>query len=482
MNTKIGRSVFLNTLAVSLTILIFSAVLTRWYLQRGFFDYVAEQEAQAIGRTVAELADIFERDGNWDALRENPRRWFEVFERADGPWRSAPPRPNRLGDGPRDRRPRDGRRRPPGGGQPPPHDGLGAGHVSLLDKDGVIVIEAVRQTNEVRQVPVLLNGETIAYLDIYARKTLSNPSDLAFVNQQERVILISALAALLLAAIVSAFFARRITRPIASLVGSANALAKGALETRSVVNRADELGELSASFNHMASRLEKSRDARRRWVADIAHELRTPLAVLRGEIDAVEDGVRTFNDKMRESLQAEILRLSNLVDDLHQLSVYDEGSIQVTLSTFDLSATLVASLETANPRFEDLGLTIEREIPSGLKVRGDKGRLQRVFSNLLENALRYTDSPGRLVVTAQRSEGDVLIEFEDSAPGVTSDSLDHLFERLYRADQSRSREFGGSGLGLSICKAIVESHDGTIHAEHGRLGGLKVSVRLPASE
>lgn len=470
MKTRIGRRVFASTVLVSLLVIAVSAATTRWSFKNGFIEYVASQEAESTRLAVAELTEIYERDGHWDALRDNPRRWFEVLERGA-----------RGRDSRRDGRPPRGGPpgRPPSGGTHPPTQSLDAGRVSLRGADKSLIIEAPLANDHGRTVPVLLDGETVAYLDIYARETLTDPADRAFARKQEVAILASALAALLIAAIVSLPLARRITQPVQSLVEGADAVTAGKLDTRIEVVNDDELGALAVSFNRLARTLEKNRDSRQRWVADIAHELRTPLAVLRGELDAIEDGVREFNDVTRHSLQAETQRLTKLIDDLHALSVYDDGTPDYHPQPLDIGELLQATLVDAHARLEDRGLSLLTDLAPGLLVDGDASRLEQLVTNLIENSIRYTDAPGQLSVRSHASDDTVHIAFADSAPGVPKRALEHVFDRLFRADQSRSRDFGGSGLGLSICKAIVESHGGSIRAIDSELGGLSVLIELP---
>jgi two-component system sensor histidine kinase BaeS len=220
--------------------------------------------------------------------------------------------------------------------------------------------------------------------------------------------------------------------------------------------------------------------SRQRWVADIAHELRTPLAILRGELDAIEDGVRTFDPATRKSLQAEVARLTKLVGDLHDLSVYDEGVMNCQSERVDIGALLGAVLENAENRLRDAGIELTRQLPKDtVEVLADATRLEQLFANLLKNTERYTDSPGSLRVMCSVDSDMVDLQFADSAPGVPDRSLGQLFDRLFRVNASRSRDTGGAGLGLSICEAIVDAHGGTIQAMNSDAGGLLIRVRLP---
>jgi two-component system sensor histidine kinase BaeS len=328
-----------------------------------------------------------------------------------------------------------------------------------------------------------MNGQAVGYVTIAPRRQLSNPADQNFAREQERSIYLIAAVALIFAALISAILARQLTRPIRALASGARSITAGHYDTRIPVAHGDELGDLAGDFNQLAETLEKSRLSRQRWVADIAHELRTPLAILRGELDAIEDGVRAFDTTTRKSLQAEVARLTKLVGDLHDLSVYDEGGLNYQSERVDIGALLSAVLENAENRLRDAGIELTRQLPKEIiEVLADTTRLEQLFTNLFENTLRYTDSPGSLHVICSVDSDMVELQFADSAPGVPDRSLGQVFDRLFRVSTSRSRDTGGSGLGLSICKAIVDAHGGTIQAMNSDAGGMLIRVRLPLAD
>lgn len=218
---------------------------------------------------------------------------------------------------------------------------------------------------------------------------------------------------------------------------------------------------------------------RRDFMADISHELRTPLAVLRGELEAIQDGVRQFTPESVASLQAEVGTLTKLVNDLHQLSMSDEGALAYQKTSLDLIPLLEVASGAFRERFASRGLTIQLSLPDSMTVFGDRDRLMQLFNNLLENSLRYTDSGDGLHISAEQRERMVLLTFADSAPGVSDDQLQRLFERFYRTEGSRNRASGGSGLGLAICVNIVQAHNGLIRAAHSPFGGVSITVELP---
>jgi two-component system sensor histidine kinase BaeS len=230
----------------------------------------------------------------------------------------------------------------------------------------------------------------------------------------------------------------------------------------------------------MAQTLEEYERLRRQWISDIAHELRTPLSVLRGEIEALKDGVRQVNRETLDSLYSEARYLSKIVNDLHELSLADTGALAIKKVPIDPVLILNETLGRFKQRFAEQRITILNKLENRppMTIIGDGDRLQQLFSNLLENTLRYADAPGTLKLGQERTENRLTLFLEDSGPGVPEEALDRLFDRLFRVDRSRSRTLGGSGLGLSICKSIAKALGGEIRAVNANSGGLRIEVEL----
>ena len=259
-------------------------------------------------------------------------------------------------------------------------------------------------------------------------------------------------------------------------------LADGDYAARVIATGNDELGRLGHDVNALAEALERTEKTRRRWIADISHELRTPVSLLRGEIEEMQDGVRPLNQHTLGSLHGDTQRLARLVNDLYELSMTDLGALSYRKQTMDLSHALAQELDAFRDQFRNAGLnlSLERTIKTPALMEADEQRLSQLFRNLLHNSLRYTDRSGELRVTLAQEAGTLLIDFDDTAPGIPTDALPRLFERLYRVDGSRSRATGGAGLGLAIARNIVEAHGGSIEALPSALGGLRIRIRLPA--
>jgi two-component system, OmpR family, sensor histidine kinase BaeS len=275
--------------------------------------------------------------------------------------------------------------------------------------------------------------------------------------------------------------ANRLVRPVKALAAATGRLAAGEFATRVPVASADELGQLARDFNVLALTLEKNEQTRRQWVADISHELRTPLAILRGEIEALQDGVRQPTPESINSLHGEALRLGRLVEDLYQLSLSDLGALTYHKEELDLAVVLTAALAHYRPELTGKRIALTAEIPraGAAVVFGDPERLHQLFANLLDNAVKYTDQGGKLEVRLTCRDHEATIDLADSAPGVPESELERLFDRLYRVESSRSRDAGGAGLGLAICRNIVLAHTGTITAHPSPLGGVLIRIALP---
>lgn len=329
--------------------------------------------------------------------------------------------------------------------------------------------------------PIQVNAQVVGYLGFYPRRNLHEDSDnQQFVNDLRRTFILVGLLTLFSSLIIALLFSRQLVKPIRSLRRSTSALAAGDYKTRIDIHSNDELGDLSRDFNQLAESLQQHETSRRQWIMDIAHELRTPLAILRGEIEAIQDGVSDSSPQTLQSLHQETLHLQRLVDDLYTLSMSDNGSLTYQKTELDFNELIRDSLAQFENQFTKQNIAIQVELPDKpVSFHGDSQRLQQLIQNLLKNSLRYTDTPGKLLIQLQQENQRIRLTIDDSAPGVPNESLPRLFERLYRVENSRNRATGGAGIGLSICYNIVQAHAGKISASHSTLGGLNITMTFP---
>jgi two-component system sensor histidine kinase BaeS len=248
-------------------------------------------------------------------------------------------------------------------------------------------------------------------------------------------------------------------------------------------SRRDELGDLSRDVNQLAHTLEQNRIARRNWIAEISHELRTPVAILQGEIEAIDDGIRAFDSTSLKSLQAETTRLSRLIQDLHDLSLSDIGALEYQMMPMQLDTLLLERINSIDAQRIDTGISIDLiNNTQQTEILGDSQRLGQLIDNLLQNSLRYTDPNGKIVVELNQLDRQLQIRWFDSGPGLADVDLPLLFDPLYRAEKSRNRNHGGAGLGLAIVAKIVSAHQGSISASHSPLGGLEIRILVPTND
>jgi two-component system, OmpR family, sensor histidine kinase BaeS len=284
--------------------------------------------------------------------------------------------------------------------------------------------------------------------------------------------------------IVAILMARRIAGPLERITQTASAVAQGQLSARVVLTAHeqrshDEVMQLAVNFNTMAASLEHLEIERRVTNAAIAHELRTPLTVLQTRVEGIRDGVMPMNASETEQLLSQIRTLTRLVGDLRTLSLAEAEHLDLNLEDIDLLDIITLSVASFGIRAESKNIRLELNSEALVApVRGDRDRLSQVITNLLENALRYTPDAGQIDVDLIVSDQDVCVIVRDNGPGFPPETLPHLFERFYRADPSRSRASGGSGLGLSVVRAIMKLHAGTVQATNAVTGGAQLELRM----
>ena len=290
-------------------------------------------------------------------------------------------------------------------------------------------------------------------------------------------------AAAVTAAAVSWFLSVRIVRPLGQLARAAERIARGNYGERVPVTGSDELTILATAFNDMAASLESAELRRRQLLSDVAHELRTPLATIEGYVEAVRDGIMPASAETWIVLETECERLRRLVDDLQKVSRAEERQLDLHARTIAPASLVAAAVQAASPAYTAKGVALESAVsPSLPELVVDRDRIGEVLANLLENALRHTPSGGFVEVRAQGRGGEIEITVSDSGEGIAPEHLTRLFERFYRVDSGRTRERGGSGIGLAIARALVEAHGGGVRAESEGVGkGARFTVTLPTT-
>ena len=333
------------------------------------------------------------------------------------------------------------------------------------------------------------SGTVIGILIVLPRSAAENTAP-TFVATVTWFVLIAALIVTLLSALVAFFFSRTITRPLARLSGTAHVLASGDYSARVFTKSKSELGELAGIVNKMANRLERDveelrrqEQERRELIMNITHDLATPLTAIAGLGESLVDGVnqdREDYEKTGRVIVRETLRLRRLVKDLHIMAKVEAGAMQPQKKPLRLAAVVDESLAVLTPEFERANVEPRNNIPYTLPVvSADPDMLTRVFTNLCDNAIRHTPSGGTVTIEARVQGNFVEVAVTDTGRGIPTDALPRVFDRFFRADNSRQSSTGGSGLGLAIVRAIIEAHGGTIRAENATQGGARFIFSLP---
>ncbi|MFT6387117.1 MAG: two-component system sensor histidine kinase BaeS [Cellvibrionaceae bacterium] len=433
----------------------------------GFLQYINDFRYESLVQVSETLSQKIQSESDWQRVVNNPRYWRDFL------------RQNRSDD--RNRRHNRDNRRP------------SLERFLLLDvnkkhiygrreKLGELLLIPISIKDKVRDRNLTTSGDRVlGYVGLKPLKNLNNRADKVFVDKQLKFFTVIALFAIAMAVIVAYFLSSWMVSPLQRLVTAMSALMKRDYTVKVDYKANDEISHLVQSFNQLTQTLSQHEKSQQQWIADISHELRTPLTILRGELEAVQDGVRLLNQQGIDSLYEEVLRLQRIVDDLHQLSSSDHGAMRYIFT----SASLVDIIQNVL-RSQEISLTDHQLANEIIKVGierpvyGDADRLRQLFQNLLQNSIRYTEKNNAIRVTLNFDNKDfAVVIWEDGPPGAPSSSLARLFDRLYREEKSRNRRQGGSGLGLSICKNIVEAHNGKIKAAHSSLGGLAIDLQLP---
>ncbi|MEZ8882352.1 ATP-binding protein [Vibrio sp. 10N.222.54.F6] len=438
--------------------------------QRGLQDFTNNNEIALAQELANNLKQYYSPSEKWRRLEREPHLIASSI--------GGPSRPH-----PRDRHPSPPPlREPESPGLQPIWQRL-----NILDQDGRAIIGPPENLHHLEDgqhqalVEITRDDQVIGYISIVQMDEISGPLAESFFKQQTTHVSTIASITVLLSFLISLFLVRRFLKPLRALSKGAKSIENGDLDFYIKKSGNDELSDLIGIFNGVVETLRKQKTLREQWLSDISHELRTPITVLRSELEALQDGIRSPEPKYIDSLHQQIITLGQLVEDLHQLSLYDIGFNLNVKNNVDIHKLIDSVIVQNSIRLEQKNITLTKHYDHSapLFTSCDERLLTQLFVNLLENSARYTSDNGHVSIDVTDISDSIIINVEDSDPGVPDASLPRLFERLYRVDKSRSRSSGGSGLGLSICKNIVEAHQGHITADHSELGGLRIIIALP---
>jgi len=480
MKLKLIHKLLIAMFACAGLVLVLFTLVTRASIGRGFIDFLHQQERNQVERVVPALAAWYGDHGSWHDLANNPREFYGIVFNALLPEAEA-----QLEFGPLRQGQARGRRGPgyPGAGAGPGplgRNGLPQ-RIFLLDANFLPVMGKVPPDFDNDELLAIRdNSANVGWLGFVMIRSIELPAEEAFITRLRNNLLIGLGLGLAVAALLAWLLARHLSRPVNEVAQGIRALATGDFSRRLETRGGDEIAKLGDDVNRLSSALGEHESARKRWMSDIAHELRTPLAIISGELEAISDGVRPMNKEQLGSVREEVSQLAELVNDLHSLTLTDSGALAYKMQTLDFRELVQMTVESFRGQAAAKNLALEYSHPDQvISLQGDEQRLRQLLRNLLDNAVRYTDAGGRISVVLKKDKQQAQLTISDSAPGASRDECENLFERLYRLEGSRNRNSGGSGLGLAICRNIVEAHGGQITAQPGPLGGLLITTSLP---
>lgn len=480
MKNRLAWKLILILVGVLLFSGIVSAVMISITTKSAFENLVREGDLAAAEALAERFGEYYRDNGSWRGIEEVfDSVGLMLMRQRMGPGMMGPSRgmPMRRGMG-----------SPEGHQLPGPADRF---RIKLLlsDEEGRVVAHTMEETPEelsreerVRQgVPVRSGGSTVGYVFIGSMiDPVLGPFQRAFLGSVYRAITVSTLIAVLLAAAAGLFFVRSVTEPLKTLSTAARGVSAGNYEPVLPEERRDEIGDLSRSFLSMTRSLREADEWKKKIIADSAHELRTPVSVLQGNIEMMLEGVYQIDKKRIEGLQEETRVLSRLVEELQSLANAEKGKGTYLFEELKAGELLRHVYHSASP----LATTKEIELRikddgQAITLRADRQKLLQAFMNLVHNALYYTPRKGTVLLGAEKNGSEAVFFVEDSGPGIPEEERELVFERFYRLDRARSRESGGSGLGLAIVREIVRAHGGRTEAADAQvLGGSRFVMRF----
>jgi len=326
-------------------------------------------------------------------------------------------------------------------------------------------------------LPVEVQGNAVGYAVMRLPTGGLLPHDVSFRASVNRLLFFGAIAAAVVALLLGLLLARRAVAPARDLTVAARAFAQGDRATRISSDRDDEFGEMADAFDAMADTVDEEDRIRRTFASDVAHELRTPLAILRTSVESIQDGVLTPDAASLASLHEEVLRMSRLVEDLETIAQADAARFSLRREPVALGTEVRKVMEGFRERFAEGGIEVRSEIED-VSLEGDPVRLRQIVSNLLSNARKFTPAGGHVTVSVLRRDDTAILEVADSGPGIPPAEIDRVFDRFYRG---RTVKAGGSGIGLAVVRDLARAHGGEVSVENSRTSGARFRVVLPSA-
>jgi len=453
---SLTRKLVLAFLAVSIVGALLAVVLAHWMTVEEFNRLVIEQAQTDF---IERAADYYATNGSWQGValhfRQSPRPPYQQPSRPTSDKNSQLP----------------------------------IFAFTLVDQDATVVVpggpyhlrEIVPEEVIAQGEQVVVNGETVGTVIASGEPPQLAPQEERYLERTNRALFYAAGGAALVALVLGILLARGLTGPLRELTEAIRALAKGELGQQVPVRSQDEIGELAAAFNQMSAELERLIAQRQQMTADIAHDLRTPLTVIGGYVESMQDGVLEATPDRLETIYKEVQHLQRLVNDLRTLSLAEAGQLslnQIPIAPQTLLAEVADAYQlAAKQKGIKLTLLDASDVP---EILVDPDRMMQVLANLVGNALRHTPNGGEIQLKANQTQKWVDLIVVDDGEGIAPEVLPHIFDRFYRGDQARQEREGESGLGLAIAQSIIQMHQGELQANSEGIGkGSTFTIRLP---
>lgn len=434
---------------------ISQSIYLNWKLQSTFKDYIEQQNSGYMDRLVENLEIYYAKTGSWENVQQLFSNLHHSFGHGNGMMmRGMGMNSNSL-------------------------------HVFLLDENKIILADSTGEQIGTKgnhltgtEKDVIIDGlkkGTLLFLP-YKLQELER----GFLHSAQMSIWISVLITAAISVFISYWMAKTISSPLKKLMSSIKRLSKGEQNYEVQITTNDEFRELGDEFNIMAKKLVRNEHNRKTLVADVAHELRTPLTILQGKLESILDGVTSPNEEVIVELTDEVYRLNRLVSDLQQLSLAESGNLSLNkqhINIKELAQKICRQFEWLAHE-KEIHLQYD-DMPNNCNLFLDPDRMTQVLVNLIGNALRYTPEKGRVEVKGEEKENSFILNVFNTGPAIPKEQLPFIFDRFYKVDSSRTRQGGGSGLGLSIAKGFVEAHHGTIAVDSDCNTGTVITVTLP---
>ncbi|MCL5773461.1 MAG: ATP-binding protein [Firmicutes bacterium] len=423
-------------------------ILNHYFFEKLFKSYIEDKKESRNNQITETLLNLYERDGNWSRLKEELPYFCMMLGTC----------------------------------------------VKVVNPDGKILADYCVSEDHFKNqssmsinenfstvIPLNLKGKLLAtaYLNTQLHDDTASRGDFDFQNIMHKSIFATGVICAFLIIILSLFISQIFIKPIEQLTLAAQDMGKGNFDQAVSINSKDELGKLGEAFNQMAQKIKDLEEMRKKLTADVAHELRTPLSVIMGYVEALQDRVMEPSEENLKSIQEEVQRLALLVENLRELSLAESGKLSLSLEKINLVELLNSIDEKMKPILQEknLKLIIHSSVESF--ITADRNLVNRIFLNILHNAYKYSPDNEKIEIEISADKSKVIVTVTDHGTGITKEDLPYIFERFYRADQSRARATGGTGIGLAIARELVSLHKGQIEAKSQIGAGTQITVTLP---